>query len=108
VAGAVPWTPLGELTALPRTTRIRVRGGREGEEMRQDEGEGGRRDGKERVREVKGEEDRRGQGKGGERKRKGTKKRKEERERKSVPPVHNSQFKHCAQVHVTSQRREQQ
>jgi len=40
VTGAVPWTPLGELTALPRTTRISGRGGREGEEMRQYESEG--------------------------------------------------------------------
>ena len=81
--------------------------GRGREEMGADTSGGGRRHGKERVREVRGEEDRGGQGKGGERKRKGTKKRKEEREGMGVPPVLNSQFKHCALVHVTSQRREQ-
>jgi len=104
VAGDLPRTLLGELTALfGPSSWITGRGGR-----RWDKTIGwGRRDGKERVREGKGEEDRRGQGKGGERKRKGTKKRKEEREGRGVPPVLNSQFKHCAQVRITSQRREQ-
>ena len=70
---------MGELTALfGPSTWINGRGGR-----RWDKTIGwGRRDGKERVREGKREENRGGQGKGGE---KEDEKRKEEREGRGVP-----------------------
>jgi len=76
VAGDLPRTLLGELTAFPRSSSwIRGRGGRKGEEIGEDESGGGRRQGKERMREGRGDEDRRGQGKGGERKRNGKKRK---------------------------------
>jgi len=92
----------GALPALPRhSSWIRGRGGREKGKMGEDESGDGRRHGKERVREWRGEEDRGGQGKGGE------KAEGEKREGGMFPPVLNSQLKHRALVRIRTQRREQ-